>query len=322
MKKTFLTSAALLLSLLAHSQEADDLGNKYAEVTFVARAEYSSVEDDHLGNSSFYAFLDGAFSSNLSYSVSTHLLSSYPKDLYQGTLYSNTNNWLDWAYLTYDFGQFQFELGKNCMDLGTFEFQENDVDCYYELQSAFWSMLPAYQWGANLYWTPSDKFELTAGMCTSPFGEKPFASGLYSYHLRGAFTSEFYEGMLSYGLHQRDKGDYIGLLSVGNRFYLGDKWQMTWDSYYTTTQNATYSSMFSLCFNPSDSWALTGLAGFDDYDQDADDLFVKMDDNRWYAGLLANWYPVESLRVHALAAYDSLSESPLFNLGLTWQITL
>ena len=322
MKKTFLTSAALLLSLLAHSQEADDLGSRYAEVTLVARAEYSSVQDDHLGNSSFYALLDGAFSSNLSYSVATHLLSSCPGDLYSGTLYSNTTNWLDWAYLTYDFGQFQFELGKDCIALGTFEFMENDFDCYYELQSPFWSMLPCYQWGAMLYWTPSDVFELTASMNTSPYGEKPFASGLYSYNLRGAVTTDVYEGLYGAGMHQVDKGDYIGLLTMGHRFNLGDNWQVTWDSYCSLADFNAYSTMLSLCYSPSDAWRFIGLSGFDNYDLDAEDLFAITDGGNWHAGLLANWYPIESLRVHALAAYDSFSESPLFNLGLTWQITL
>ena len=59
MKKTLVTAATLLLCFLAHSQEADDLG-QVAELSVVARGE--SLYGDPLGNSSLYTLLDGSIS--------------------------------------------------------------------------------------------------------------------------------------------------------------------------------------------------------------------------------------------------------------------
>lgn len=316
MKKLLLTTAALLLGLLAHSQEADDLGSRYTEVTLVARAEYSSAEDDHLGNSSFYALLDGAFSPKLSYSVATHLLSSDPKSLYTNTLYSDSTNWLDWAYMTYDFGKFQFEFGKNMMQWGTFEMQEYDFDSYFELASSYWMNIPSiYQWGGKLSWTPSDSFFLAGQMTTSPCGEHPFASGLYSYSLHsGVDPCDWYSGLFSLNFVETEKGEFQSVFNMGTKFMAGN-WEIVWDSTTELTKGIPGSNMLYTTFTPSDKWSFMARVGFEN-------ALFEFADNRWFGGLLANWYPIESLRVHALASYDTLIESATFNLGLTWQIIL
>lgn len=318
MKKTFLSIAALLLSLLAHSQEADASG-KYAEVTFVARAEYSSVQDDHLGNSSFYALLDGAFSENLSYSVSTHLLSSDPKSLYQGTLYSDTTNWLDWAYMTYDFGKFSFQLGKDMMQWGTFEMQEYDFDSWYDLASVYWLNVPIYQWGGCAKWTPNEDFFLGLGMTASPFGERPFASGLFQYSLSASSTAcDWYNGLWSLNVFETGYDYLETVFNMGTKFILGDKWELVWDSTTQFKKDMGYmgSNMVYANFVPNDSWSFMLRGGY----EKAEFIYEPID--RWFTGALACWYPLDCLRVHAAAAYDSLVESPTFNLGLTWQITL
>ena len=70
MKKYLLSIAALLLGLLAHSQEADDLGN-YAEVSVIARLDlnpyfYKDATEFTLGNSSIYTHFTGSASEHFS----------------------------------------------------------------------------------------------------------------------------------------------------------------------------------------------------------------------------------------------------------------
>lgn len=315
MKRILLSLALLMPASFAIAKEASNPG-KYAEVTFVARAEYSSVQDDHLGNSSIYALLDGAFSENLSFSVSTHLLSSDPAALYQGTLYSNCTNWLDWAYMTYDFGKFNVELGKNMMHWGTFEMQEYDFDSWFDLASCQWLSLPVYQWGGSVRWTPSEDFNLGLQMTTSPFGERPFASGLYQYALSSSWSGcNWYNNLWSVNIIG---GDYtLPVFNMGHKFLIGDKWEIVWDS---TTEfwekSCGFSNIAYVNFRPSDKWYFMARGGYENTVFGLDGV------DRWFTGALACWKPLECLRLHTLAAYDSLLESPTFNFGVTWQITL
>ena len=69
MKKYLLSIAALLLGLLAHSQEADDLGN-YAEVSIIPRLDvnplFGAEPEFTLGNSSLYTLFEGSASEHFS----------------------------------------------------------------------------------------------------------------------------------------------------------------------------------------------------------------------------------------------------------------
>ncbi|MCQ2177849.1 MAG: hypothetical protein MJY42_03060 [Bacteroidales bacterium] len=317
MKKILVLTASLLLSLLAHSQEAEDNAQKPLEVTVVTRAEYSNTEDDNLGNSSAYILLDGRITPNFTYSVSTHLLSSDPKLLYDLTLRSDCCNWLDWAFLGYDFGKFDVELGKLCLDPGTFELQEYDFDIYYDLASAYWSSLNVYQWGARLRWRPVDEFRVSASFTTSPNGEKPFVSKLYSYTVHASGEAGPYEGLFSFNFHQRPDMTYMKLFNMGHRFNIGN-WQLTWDSTMDLSlKGVPMSQLLYATYSPNEKWAFTAEAAY----ETSFDL-LELSPGHWFGGLLINWKPVDMLRFHGDIVYDPLFKAPRFNLGVTWQITL
>lgn len=319
MKKFLICVAALLPSLWGYSQE----------ITLVSRVEYSSVEDDHLGNSSFYALIDGEVSDNMSYSVATHLLSSDPLALYKDSFKSNTTNWLDWAYLTYDTGKFQFEVGKNVLNWGTFEMQEYDFDCYYELQSLYWygdtyALPNTYQWGVKASWLPTENQILSLQLATSPLGERPFASGLFS--LNAMYSQEeldWYNSMVSFNAIQDYEGGILPILNFGHKFMAGD-FSLTWDGTFQLQKNSPMSNVFSLGYTPLENLSFTAKTGCEPrIDEDGS--------HRLFAGLLTNWYPVEDLRLHAFVAYNryhvpgdvtDYGDGLSFNLGLTWTISL
>lgn len=313
MKKFLLCLAALLPAFSGLSQE----------FSFVTRAEYSSVEDGHLGNSSIYFTADGNFTENLSYSSELHLLSSTPADLYKGSFYSNTCNWLDWLDLTYDFGPVQFSVGKEILKWGTFENQEYDFDIWNELASAFWwgdneytpAVMPStYQWGTSLNWSITDSQNLAAQVTTSPFGERPFASGLYSFNFQYMIESEAFSGITAFNLTQTEDKSFNKYWSIGVRTEL-DSWTVTLENSVFFQKPVCTSSALSVSYSPLDNLSFTARGGYEQ------GLFPDAD-NRTYAGVLANWYPWEPLRVHALVTYDSLYDNPLFNVGVTWTISL
>ena len=109
----------------------------------------------------------------------------------------------------------------------------------------------------------------------------------------------------------------IPVFNMGHKFIIGDKWEIVWDS---TTEfldkSCDFSNMAYVNFRPNDKWYFMVRGGLEN-------AYVGFDqENRWFTGALACWNPIECLRLHALAAYDSLIEAPTFNIGATWQITL
>lgn len=316
MKKLLLTAAVLLPSLLALSQEASDPGSKYAEVLLVARAEYASSEEDHLGNSSFYAVLDGAFNSKLSYSAEAHLLSSQPRDLYEATWRSDSCNWLDWAYLSYDFGGISLSAGKQVQAMSLWENEEYDFDHYYELASWYWNNSNIYQWGLKLDWAPSDEFSLGLSWLTSPYGERPFSSGLYTYTLSMSNSPcDWFNDLMSVTFMQTGKGEFIPMWNKGFKFMAGEKWDFIWDSITHLQKGLAGQNFLTVTWRPTDFWSIQARGGIQN--GLAEDL-----PNSWLTGLRVEMNPLKYLRIHALANYDSMIESPLFNIGMTWKLTL
>lgn len=303
-------AACLLPFSLAFSQEAES-GSTGSEITIVARAEYASDPEGHLGNSALYVLADGNLSDNLSYSVSTYLLNSDPGALYSALTYSNETNMLNWAYLQYDFGRLSVSLGKDVIAWGTFENQDYDYNIYYELASEVWNGVNTYQWGGKLNFLLTDGLTLTAGLSTSPFGERFFSSGLYSCSLLGAYEGEgLYSGLLSFNAHQSPGGNVM-FLSTGHKLSNDDF--ALWVDFNGRLSDGdfTTTTMLNFDWNFGSKWTVGAKAGFAD-----------MEEQRTYGGLILNYFPVESLRLHALAAYDTLIGSPRFNIGLTWQISL
>ena len=316
MRKFLLCLAALLPAVSGLSQD----------FSLVTRAEFSSDEEGHLGNSSFYFTADGNFTDNLSYSAELHLLSSSPADLYTSTFYSNTVNWLDWLDLTYDFGPVQLSAGKEIIGWGTFENQEYDFDSWYELASTFWlgdseytpAVLPsAYAWGTTVNWNVCDGFDISAQATVSPFGERPFASGLFQYDVFMRYGLEDEDGfswLASFNLVQTPAKEFLKYGAASLR-YIKDSWAFTLDNSMCYEENFCSGHNLSIAYSPLDNLTLTARGG---YEQG----WFPDTENRTFAGLLATWYPWEQLRVHALATYDSLYETPLFNIGVTWTVIL
>ena len=316
MKKLLLTAAVLLPSLLALSQEADDLGSKYAEVLLVARAEYASDEEDHLGNSSFYVVLDGAFNSRLSYSVETHLLSSCPRDLYQNSWRSDSCNWLDWAYLTYDFGGLSLSAGKQPVQMGIWENDGYDFDNYFETASWYWNNFMVYQWGVKLDWEPSEKFSAGLGWLTSPYGERPFSSGLYTYSLYSEYNPcDWFDFLTAVNFVQTAPEECLPMWNKGFMFSVGDKWDFTLDSVTELRENLPGHNFLTVDWRPTDFWTLEARGGVTNGLTEDVPVYYQ-------AGFRAEIHPLESLRIHALAAYDTLYDASFFNIGLTWKLTL
>lgn len=244
MKKLLLFFAALLPCFLAHSQEAEEVG-RYAEFQLIPRFEFNPYftpgqtgdgsSGYTFGNSSIYTLVEGAFSDHVSFTLSNHWLAACTPgwddtaNLYRNTLYSNGNNWLDIATVAFNFGNWTFTLGKDCMATGGFEYDNWDVDVDYLLAgesvllaSKLWYNLPSYQWGGKVGYSFNEDNTLSLQMVTSPFGERPFASGLYAYSLKwdGGFGP--LSNIWSASAVQRPDGGFEWLVALTQQVELGD----------------------------------------------------------------------------------------------------
>ena len=341
-------AAALLPCFLVSAQEADNSG-RGVELSVIPRIDLTPEfyldgggGTFTLGNTSLYSLFEGNITENLSFSVANHWagLSTLGEDwaestlgLYRNTLYSYDTNWLDWAYLTYSLGQFDFTLGKDMITTGGLEFDDYDFEVHPALVSSYWHELACYQWGAKVAFNaPSETDSFSFQFSTSPFGERPFASKLFNYSLEWRGEHGPLETIWSatalgtetgfqpvFALGQRLNFDSI---SVGLDAFsiVGDE-----DAAENTILRKGITLMPSILYSPSDKFDILAKGGYENY---ASELVEDLTYNRWWAGLACHWYPLQDsrdLRIHAVAVYrpDDFYPAPLsLTVGLLYNISI
>ena len=357
MKKYLLSIAALLLGLLAHSQEADELGN-YAELSVVARLDanpyFGNEPEFTLGNSSIYTLFTGSASEHFSWALQNHWFSGNsflgpeadPFDQFKGLGYSDNTNFLDLANVTLTFGGWNFTLGKQCILTDGHEYDDDDWDVYTGLATPLWNGLACYQWGGQVTWiSPSESTAFSLQMTTSPFGERPFSSGLWSWSAQWVGGYNWFLPTWSVSLLQSmDDADpnpirrNNWLVSLGNTFDFG-AWTISLDWSNTGGFSSIDNGLLKgntfhgrVSYMPGEHWnfALQG-----NYVTSTIDVNVNgstssgssslwITNNWWNAGAIAEFFPLsdsDALRLHAYVAYDAGVEAFFFKVGLRYNLT-
>lgn len=304
MKRFFALAAAGLL--LCHPTFSQD-------VSFSGIARYeNTIPDWGFGNSSFYTLLEGSFSEHVSYTLCNHWLAEDPAWLYEGTLHSDTTNWLDYCCLDFNFGGFGFTLGKDALMTGGWEFDPWDYDVFTPLTTTLWNDLAVYQWGAAVhYTTPSERTSLQFQFKTSPFGERPFASGLFAYSLGWTGSYGPVETRWSAVAAGTGRKEYTWILSAGQRFNILDNLSFTADYNYFLGHIVSGS----LQYRPWHAFEATLRGGWERTE------LLEDETQRWFAGANFCCYPLkdsDNLRLHLTGAYDSLIGGFTANIGITF----
>ena len=349
MKKYLLSLAALmLLGSLAHSQEADDLGN-YAEFSIIPRLDLNPVfspegNEFGLGNSSLYTLFEGSASEHFSWTVANHWFNGYslvcaepdPWEMFKSLGKSDTNNWIDMLYADLSFGGWTFTLGKQCITTGGHEYSDWDWEVHPVLASPLWNGLTCYQWGGKAAWTtPSEMTTLSLQMTTSPFGERPFASGLWTYSFQWSGEYGWYSPLWSVSLFEMPGKAYGSapknlqwLVSLGNQFRFGD-WTVTLDWSNTAGLVEEYEGFLKgHSFHARIDWAPSERVDLSLRSNVVVDKHPRWIDD-WHRasycnlGAALHFYPIpgsKDFRVHALAAYNFTSRQVDLNIGLLYNI--
>ena len=332
-------AAALLPCFLVSAQEADNSGRS-VELSVIPRLDLNPVfftEDGGggeftLGNTSLYSLFEGNITENLSFSVCNHWAAfdtvrdgffDSTKQLYQSTLYSDNTNWVDWAYLTYSVGNFAFTIGKDMVTTGGLEFDDYDFEVHPSLVSSFWQNFSCYQWGAKAaFTTPSEGDTFSFQFSTSPYGERPFASGLFNYSLEWRGEHGPLETIWSATAMGVDKGKFQPVFTLGQRlnfdtFSVGlDAFSIVGDELDILRKGITLMPVVT--FSPSEKVTLLAKGGYEKYAFEGEYLSFQ----RWWGGLAFHWFPIENLRVHAVASYDHAFSFVSLTAGLLYNISI
>lgn len=334
MKKLLLSIAVLLPGLLAHSQGADDLG-RYAEMSFIPRLDLNPTLGTgdsglgfNLGNSSFYTLFEGSFSEHFSLTVANHWIQAggdyaWP---YTSLGYSDTTNWLDYLRADFTFSNWNISLGKDMISTGGFEFDDWDWDVHYALASPLFMNLACYQWGGKVaYTTDSEMSNFSLQMTTSPYGEHPFSSNLWSYSAQWWGEYGWFSNIWSITALQYDKGDYDLLINLGERFSIGEDWTLAIDwrnmgSIDEESGRLLGGNYFlgKLTYAPSDRFDISLTGNYVSPRGEGGE-------NWFNAGAVFQYYPLsgtDDLRLHAFVAYDSLLSEFSLNIGARYNIRI
>lgn len=348
MKKTLFLLTTLLSGLPAFAQEADIENVNAVEVRVIPRFDTNPYIpmggkadwDFDFGTTSLYTQIEGNLGEHLTYFFSNHWLSTHSKELYtineDGDKSANFfrtdyNNWLDMGYIGLDFGSWDFTLGKDMLAIGSFEEDDYDYETHANLNTYFWNAAQVYQWGAKAAWTnPSETSQFFAQLSSSPFSQHPFGKSWYGEggHLKtisggwiGAFDN--YESIWSVNMMEYDKGKYLGIVGLGNRFYIDDfTITIDWNNRVTSMKkffNQEMSLSGTVQYALSEKLEIFAKGGFEiahkhDYFAYDDDGFIPSsiynsgNGSYRFAGIGIHWYPIEderNLRLHAVAAYNN-----------------
>jgi len=351
MKKYLLSLAALmLLGLLAHSQEADDLGN-YAEVSIIPRLDLNPTWSPdgaafNLGNSSLYTLFEGSASDHFSWTLANHWVSAGSfktigediANLYKTIGYSNTWNLFDLAYVDLTFGNWTFNLGKNSIATGGHEYDDYDWMVHTGLASPLWNGMPCYQWGGKVtYTTPSEMSSFSLQMTTSPFGERPFGSGLWAWSAQWSGEYGWFAPLWSVSLLQSQlpgqapnkQGNW--LVSLGNQFLFND-WTITldWSNVSDVTEYGFvqgWSLHGDVKYAISDKFEIALRGNFVRPPKSYLDHAMNTVEGMpwWNLGAICEFYPLRDsrdLRLHAVAQYDKMDSSFAINIGVLYNLRL
>ena len=343
------SSAPLQTSASATDATLEDGEDWIPSISLDSRFGYDRVvggDAAGFGGDGFYLYIDGKLSKHFSYSLCQRLFSAHGED---DSVFDNT----DWLTLSYHLGDFTFTAGKDSMLIGSFEFDADDIDSYFDLNSMFYNSLSTYQWGASAMWTNNaETTSLAFQVATSPFSWEPGEDNLYSYNLAWYGAWDMYESKWSVNFMEYAPGEYMKMLALGNMFYVGDFSFMLDYMVRMANWKDALDSDYTLLFQPSYKYnnmlrvfAKVGVEKMVDsvpYDLSGEYLtpderieanlenkyvmpaYITAGREYLFYGAGVEYFPLKDdrLRIHAMWTSNNYTKRHLFNVGLTWNLNL
>ncbi len=297
--------------------------SSWGDVSLDTRFGYNQYFPDGRGRfngDGLYLNIDGYINSNFSYSLQQRIASSY---------YANNAGFMgtNWLTLTYEVGDFAFTAGRDGLLVGSFEYDTDDLDTYYDMNSMFYNTLECWQWGASAEWYPAEAHTVILQAANSPFISTE--SNMFAYAAGWRMESDIYESYWTANLWEYSPGEYMKALNLGNRFHFGN---FTVDLEYLTRaaslEGLLSSDDLTLIAALSYEWNRgRAFAKFGRESSDVDlpyELSYENGLEYMFYGAGVEFFPLKdnrNLRLHAAWAANNLGENSL-NIGLKWRIDI
>ena len=342
------SSAPLQTSASATDATLEDGEDWIPSISLDSRFGYDRVvggDAAGFGGDGFYLYIDGKLSKHFSYSLCQRLFSAHGED---DSVFDNT----DWLTLSYHLGDFTFTAGKDSMLIGSFEFDADDIDSYFDLNSMFYNSLSTYQWGASAMWTSKDENSSVAfQFANSPFVYSPKQDNLYSYNLAWMSQSDYHDATWSVNLIEYEPGEYVKMVALGQTFYISN-FSLSLD-YIERSSNwrSKLGEDFTLSVMPAVTLAdekarLFGKFGWESCKDDLaydflgeylsrDEMIAANEEcgttlpafkiggeDYIYYGAGVEYYPIESVRLHAVWGSNNYTSRHTINVGATWRFDI
>jgi len=347
MKRLIALVAALLCSFLAFSQEASS-GNS-TELTVVSRLDVSPIlplSDNgqsgvNLGSSTITTLLDGSLGERFSYSVCNVWASTDTRSLYSNFFRNDSYNWLNWANATLSFGNFDFSLGKDFIQVANYENDLYDFDVYSELAPSIWNTLQVFQWGGKINLNFSEESFISFQAQTSPYNETILSDNLFSYTLFSRSPISNGELMSSISLVEYTPGKFIQIYSAAADLFFNNielALNLEANKCKEFKDKSNYTIFGKLVYHFSDDTNLFFKGGYEKRETDVDILAYGAEPEFWgifpssitkgkgycYGGIGFESRPfkkVKNLKLHAVSAINNYAEALSFNIGATYYLT-
>ena len=298
-----------------------DVAEYIPDVSLSMRAGYVQDFAEKAGRfcgDGIYLDINGKISPSFSYSINQTIASRYVDDV---SGFNGTN----WLKLTYEVGDFAISAGKDAVFVGSFEYDTEDINSYYEFNSMFYNMIYCWQWGISATYYPSESQEISLQSTNSPLSYgKP---NLFAYAAAWRGSWDWYESYWTANLWQYSKSGYVKSLNFGNRFYLG---AFTVDLEYMTRAheiNGLFTNDFTTLISPSYEWDWGRAFGKFCFEHIGENLPYELAydvGNYMLYGAGLELFPLKenkSLRAHAVWSADNYGMNAL-NIGFTWIIDI
>ena len=341
------SSAPLQTSVSTTDATLEDGEDWIPSISLDSRFGYDRVvrgDAAGFGGDGFYLYIDGKLSKNFSYSLCQRLFSAHGED---DSVFDNT----DWLTLSYHLGNFTFTAGKDSMLIGSYEIETDDIDSYFDLNSMFYNSIDTYQWGASVWWSSkSDRSSIAFQMTNSPFAYSPKQDNLYAYNLAMMSGGDHYESIWTINLIEYAPGKYLNMLALGQTFYFGnfslglDCIERS-DSWSGDHKDFTFSLMPAVTL-ADEKVRLFGKFGWESCEDDLsydfmgeylsrDEMitaneecgttlpaFVIGGEDYIFYGAGVEYYPIESVRLHAVWGSNNYTKRHTINVGATWRFDI
>lgn len=334
-----LCAIALSPTALAQDNACDVVtSDNYVSVSADARVDYQHLwHDGETINSEsgfegkYFMFrVDGTIVPGLTYSWRQRL----NKNISDGAFFDAT----DWIYIDYRTGRFNFNAGKEIVQIGGWEYDRHPIDLY--STSVFWQNVACYQMGAWAGVELAPGQSLTAQVTQSLFHTKENRN-MFAYNLLWNGKMGLYHALWSVNLVEYAPGKYINYIALGNRFDVNrvtiEADVMNRAAAHQAFLGRDLSIMAEVAWQPVNRWRLHAKYTYDVNRSHTDaDAIVLNGTELNMAGGGVEFYPLlkdrTSLRLHA-NCYHSWGKnankgdimqngSTMLSVGVRWHMDL